>query len=157
MRLVLELPHEWQSFSDEDTFSFVKEGFATKLVTVELMARGATNRDQRERMVREVAPAGHEMIIVSDAPGKSKLGWPVDVIEARMATKDQERKILRSYLFGFYGFLERAGIVWADGPVDEVEAHHDELLELIMTGRSDWGPEPASIHDLFAGVESTKD
>jgi hypothetical protein len=95
-------------------------------------------------------PPGGQVKIVTNQRGRTTLGAPMVLVEAQVV--DAAGRVVEERLAALYEFLEYGGSAMArsDNP-ERLAALRPALLEVLASGRADFGGQIAALEQLFVG------
>jgi hypothetical protein len=95
-------------------------------------------------------PAGTKVEIVSNVPGRTTLGSPMVLVEAKVI--DEAGNVVEERLAALYQFLEYGGSAMVRSQNhDRFVEQRPDILAVLASGRADFSGHIAAVEQLFVG------
>lgn len=155
MRISLRFPPRalWtvkEGPNDQRVAILVDSGTLPELVVTygPLIVRPDEPQPWMDQIVRSELPRGSTVTLGRTGAVVTTAGWPLRLIEAEVVDASGDPIEIR--LCAFFTFMEHASVVTVRAPDRaRLAARHDEVLEILATGRPDWRGEPTCLADVW--------
>ena len=100
-------------------------------------------------MLQWGVPKGGSIDVVTDTKAKTRVDWPIEIIDSLV--KDVDGKVVEARITVLYFFLEYCCMAVVCGRHDQLAAERDNAIALLGSARPDWsGAGIAAISQLYA-------